>query len=172
MLIAGGLVPAEGNRTFTTINPTTEEPLGTAADASVDDARKAIHSARNAFDTTTWATDPSFRSNAIRQLHTALVAHQEDLRRLIVAEVGAPLSITHGPQLDAPVAIVSWYADLLDKFEWSEDLGVTEQFGRMNRRWIEKEPVGVVAAIVPYNYPVQITLAKLVRRSPPAAPWS
>ncbi len=181
LLIAGDLVPAEGNRTFTTINPTTEEPLGIAADASVDDARKAIRCARDAFDTATWATDPSFRSHCLRQLHTALVAHQEELREMVVAEVGAPLSITHGPQLDSPVAMVSWYADLVDKFEWTEELGVAEQFGRLSRRWIEKEPVGVVAAIVPYNYPIQITLAKLVPalaagctvvvKGPPDAPW-
>jgi acyl-CoA reductase-like NAD-dependent aldehyde dehydrogenase len=181
LLIAGDLVSAEGNRTFTTINPTTEEPLGIAADASVDDTRKAIRSARTAFDTATWATDPSFRSHCLRQLHTALVAHQEELREMVVAEVGAPLSITHGPQLDSPVAMVSWYADLVDKFEWTEELGVAEQFGRLSHRWIEKEPVGVVAAIVPYNYPIQITLAKLVPalaagctvvvKGPPDAPW-
>ena len=100
---------------------------------------------------------------------------------MVVAEVGAPLSITHGPQLDSPVAMVSWYADLVDKFEWTEELGVAEQFGRLSHRWIEKEPVGVVAAIVPYNYPIQITLAKLVPalaagctvvvKGPPDAPW-
>src|SRR5262249_4928690 len=77
--------------------------------------------------------------------------------------------------------IVSWYADLLDKFEWTEDLGEVEARGNMHRRWIEKEPVGVVAAIVPYNYPIQITLAKLVPalaagctvivKGPPDAPW-
>ena len=57
---------------------------------------------------------------------------------------------------------MDWYADLLDKYEFTEDLGVAEAMGGRHSRWVEKEPVGVVAAIVPYNYPVQITLAKLV----------
>ena len=74
-----------------------------------------------------------------------------------------------------------WYADLLDKFEWSEDLGTTEAHGAPHNRWVEKEAVGVVAAIVPYNYPLQITLAKVapalaagctvVVKGPPDTPW-
>jgi acyl-CoA reductase-like NAD-dependent aldehyde dehydrogenase len=77
--------------------------------------------------------------------------------------------------------MVGWYADLLDKYEFREDLGVSEVRGGLHSRWVEKEPVGVVGAIVPYNYPVQITLAKLapalaagctvVVKGPPQAPW-
>jgi len=89
--------------------------------------------------------------------------------------------LTQGPGLDTPIEIVGWYADLLDRFEFREDLGVAEVRGGLHSRWVEKEPVGVVAAIVPYNYPVQITLAKLVPalaagctvvvKSPPQTPW-
>jgi len=179
--IDGELVEAEGNRTFETINPTTGEVLGTASDASVGDAKRAIGAARRAFDTTSWATDHAFRAHCLDQLHEALLKHQEDLRPLIIAEVGAPVSLTQGPQLETPINIVRWYADLLEKFEWTEDLGLAEAYGANHHRWVEKEPVGVVAAIVPYNYPVQITLAKLVPalaagctvvvKGPPDTPW-
>jgi acyl-CoA reductase-like NAD-dependent aldehyde dehydrogenase len=162
LLIDGELVPAEGGRTFETINPATGEVLGTAADASLADAQRAIKGARRAFDTTTWATDHAFRAHCLRQLHEALVRHTEDLRAVIVADVGAPLTLTQGPQLETPINIVRWYTELLEKFEWSEDLGTAEAYGATHHRWVEKEPVGVVAAIVPYNYPLQITLAKLV----------
>src|SRR3954469_5873345 len=162
LLIDGELVAAEGGRTFETINPTTGEVLGTAPDASVGDAQRAIAAARRAFDTTTWATDHVFRARCLRQLHDALVSHTEELREVIIAEVGAPLSLTQGPQLETPIGIVSWYTDLLEKLEWTEDLGVAEGFGSTHHRWVEKEAVGVVSAIVPYNYPLQITLAKLV----------
>jgi aldehyde dehydrogenase (NAD+) len=181
LLIDGDLVPAEGDRTFATIDPTTGESLGDAADASVADARRAVESARRAFDSTGWARDPAFRARCLRQLHEALLARQEDLRQLIVAEVGAPLMLTEGPQLATPIEIVRWYADLLEKYDFTEDLGVTEFRGAPHQRWVEKEPVGVVAAIVPYNYPVQITLAKLVPalaagctvvvKGPPQTPW-
>ena len=76
-------------------------------------------------------------------------------------EVGAPVSSTSGPQLDGPIEIVRWYADLLDGYDFTEDLGQREAFGTQNHRWIEKEAAGVVSAIVAYNYPIQLALAKL-----------
>jgi acyl-CoA reductase-like NAD-dependent aldehyde dehydrogenase len=181
LLIDGELVPAEAGRTFETVNPATGSVLGHAPDASVGDAQRAVVAARRAFDTTSWATDHAFRAHCLRQLHEALVRHTEDLREVIIAEVGAPLSLTQGPQLETPIGIVRWYTELLDKFEWSEDLGMSEAFGSTHHRWVEKEPVGVVSAIVPYNYPLQITLAKLVPalaagctvvvKGPPDTPW-
>src|SRR5436305_11318515 len=181
LLIGGELTAAEGDRTFETVNPTTGEVLGTAADASVGDTKRAIEQARRAFDTTSWSTDHAFRAHCLGQLHEALVRHQDELREVIVAEVGAPVALTHGPQLESPTAMVRWYSDLVEKFEWTEDLGFIEAYGSNHRRWVEKEAVGVVAAIVPYNYPLQITLAKLapalaagctvVVKGPPDTPW-
>jgi aldehyde dehydrogenase (NAD+) len=181
LLIDGDLVAAEGGATFETLNPSTGEVMGTAADASPADVDRAIAAARRAFDTTSWSTDTAFRVRCLRQLHQALVDHRAELQALLVAEVGAPLMLTEGPQLDTPVGMVAWYADLLEKYEFREDLGVSEFRGQMHDRWVEKEAMGVVAAIVPYNYPVQITLAKLVPalaagctvvvKSPPQTPW-
>jgi aldehyde dehydrogenase (NAD+) len=181
LLINGDLGPAEGDRTYETIDPTSGEVLGSAADARVGDADRAIQAARTAFDKTSWATDVELRSRGLRQLHDALVTNQDDLRQLLIADTGLPHMLTQGPGLDTPIEIVSWYADLLDKYEFIQDLGVAEVRGGMHSRWVEKEPVGVVAAIVPYNYPVQITLAKLVPalaagctvvvKAPPQAPW-
>src|SRR4051812_25362968 len=181
LLIDGELVDAEGGRTFETVNPATGEVLGTASDASLADAQRAIAAARRAFDTTTWATDHAFRASCLRQLHEALVRNTEELRAIIVADVGAPVAITSGAQLETPIGIVRWYTELLEKFEWSEDLGTAEAHGATHHRWVEKEAVGVVAAIVPYNYPLQITLAKLVPalaagctvvvKGPPDTPW-
>jgi acyl-CoA reductase-like NAD-dependent aldehyde dehydrogenase len=181
LLIDGDLVPAEGGRTFETVNPTTGKVLGSAADATVGDTKRAIESSRRAFDTTSWATDAAFRQRCLRQLHEALVANREDLRALLTAENGLPHMLTQGPGLETPTGMVTWYADLLDKFEWTEDLGTSESMGRVSSRWVEKEPVGVVSAIVPYNYPIQISLAKLVPalaagctvvlKGPPQTPW-
>jgi acyl-CoA reductase-like NAD-dependent aldehyde dehydrogenase len=181
LLVDGDLVLAEGGRRYATLDPSTAEPLGTAADASVGDAQRAVAAARRAFDATDWATDRAFRGQCLRQLHAGLVAHREDLRQLVIAEVGSPLTFTQGPAVDTPLGLVEWYADLLETYDFSEDLGLTEVRGAPHRRWVEKEPVGVVAAIVPYNVPVQITLAKLVPalaagctvvvKGPPQVPW-
>jgi aldehyde dehydrogenase (NAD+) len=181
LLIDGTLGPAEGGQEYETVNPTTGAVLGTAADATVADARRAIVSSRRAFDTTTWATDRDFRQRCLRQLHDALVANADDLRTLLIAENGLPHGLTQGPGLDTPVGMINWYADLLDKYEFVDDLGTSESMGRISTRWVEKEPAGVVSAIVPYNYPVQISLAKLVPalaagctvvlKAPPQTPW-
>jgi acyl-CoA reductase-like NAD-dependent aldehyde dehydrogenase len=159
MLIDGKLVTAD--RTYPSVNPATGEVLEQAPDASVADAQAAIAAARRAFDTTTWATDAAFRAHCLNQLHQALTEHKEELRELTIADVGAPRQITAGPQLDEPIEIVRYYADLLPGHPLTEELGQIEFMGQQHRRWIEKEPVGVVAAIIGYNYPTQLALAKL-----------
>ncbi|WP_205874704.1 aldehyde dehydrogenase family protein [Mycobacterium camsae] len=162
LLIDGRLVTTAN--TFPTINPASGEVLGYAPDAGVDVAQQAIAAARRAFDTTSWSTDVEFRIRCLDQLHRALLDHAEELRELTIAEVGATRALTHGAQLDEPIGIVRFYADLLRTYEFSDDLGETESRGMRHHRWVEKEAAGVVAAIIAYNYPNQLALAKL----PPA----
>ncbi len=182
LYIDGDLVDAEGGATYENINPATEEVLGVAADASVGDIDRAIAAARQAFDETGWATDRELRVRVLRQLHQALLDDLEDIRAMTVAEVGTPVGLTHGPQLDAPVAFLPYYADLVGSYAWTEDLGDAEPMGIPSHRWIEKEPVGVVGAITAWNFPHQLNIAKLapalaagntvVLKGAPATPWS
>src|SRR6201997_3482129 len=159
MLIDGKLVSAD--RTYPSINPATGQVLDHAPDASVADAQAAVAAARRAFDTTSWATDAEFRARCLDQLHKALTEHKEELRELTIADVGAPRVITYGAQLDEPIGIVRYYADLLPGYPMTEEIGTIEFRGQQHRRWVEKEPAGVVAAIIGYNYPTQLALAKL-----------
>jgi acyl-CoA reductase-like NAD-dependent aldehyde dehydrogenase len=182
LLIDGELVPAEGEATYDTINPATEEILGASANASVGDAVRAIDAARRAFDTTDWSRDRGLRLRCLRQFHQAMLDNADHLREILVSEVGAPVSSTSGPQLEGPIEVVRWYADLLESYEFTEDLGNREAFGSQHHRWVEKEAAGVVAAIAAYNYPIQLALAKLapalaagctvVLKGAPDAPWS
>jgi acyl-CoA reductase-like NAD-dependent aldehyde dehydrogenase len=159
LLIDGELVGTE--KTFASLNPATGEVLDHAPDATTAQAEAAVAAARRAFDTTTWSTDVQLRIRCLDQLHQALTDHLEELRELTIAEVGAPRMLTYGPQLDDPVKLVRFYADLLRKYPMSEELGEVEIRGQRHRRWVEKEPVGVVAGITAYNYPNQLALAKL-----------
>ena len=161
MLIDGKLVAAEADRTYPSVNPATGQLLENAPDASVADAQAAIAAARRAFDTTGWASDVAFRARCLDQLHQALTEHKEELRELTIADVGAPRVITYGAQLDEPIGIVRYYADLLPGYPLTEEIGELEFRGQRHRRWVEKEPAGVVAAIIGYNYPTQLALAKL-----------
>ncbi|MFG3293856.1 aldehyde dehydrogenase family protein [Streptomyces sp. NPDC048179] len=180
LLIDGRLVRAE--RTFETVDPSTGKVLGTASDADTGHVEAAVAAARRAFDTTDWMRDRELRLRCLRSLYDALHTHREELRDLTIAEVGAPRALTHGPQLDEPIEMVKYYADLLEHHSFREELPVLESRGRRHRRWIEKEAAGVVAAILPYNFPNQLALAKLapglaagctvVLKGAPDTPWT
>jgi len=159
LLVDGRLV--ETVRTFDSINPATGDLIEAAPDATIAHSQSAVDAARRAFDTGPWARDVDLRVRCLDQLHRALSEHREELRELTIAEVGAPRMLTHGPQLDDPIALVRYYADLLRTHPMSEELGDVEIRGQRHRRWVEKEPAGVVAAITAYNFPNQLALAKL-----------
>ena len=159
LLIDGKLL--ETSRTFPSLNPATGEVLGHAPDATVGDAEAAVAAARRAFDETDWSTNTELRIRCLEQFHQALVDHRDELAALTIAEVGATAALCQGAQLDQPIAIVRYYADLLKTYPMTEDLGNIESRGMQHHRWVEKEAGGVVAAIIAYNYPNQLALAKL-----------
>ena len=181
LLVDGKLREASGAGTFDIVNPATEEIIGAAPAASVDDVHAAIAAARRAFDATSWATDVEFRVHCLRQLHKALVDNGPAMRVLTTAEAGAPVSLTTGPQYDVPVASLEWMIDLAERYEWTTDLGVAQPMGITSARQLRREPVGVVAAITPWNFPNQINLAKVgpalaagntvVLKPAPDTPW-
>src|SRR6201993_2180384 len=137
LLIDGLLVTAD--KTFQSINPATGAVIGHAPDAGVEEAEASIAAARRAFDSTRWSTDVELRIRGLDQLHRALVEHAEELRELTIAEVGATRALTQGAQLDEPIKIVRFYADLLRTYPMSEDFGEIESRGMRHHRWGEKE---------------------------------
>ncbi len=162
LLIDGRLTAATGGATFDNVNPATEEVIGVAADGTPADMDAAIGAARRAFDETTWSTDIDFRVRCLRQLQEAFVRHAEEIRPTTVAEVGCPVSLTTGPQLDTPVEGIGWVTDLLEGYEWEQDLGIASPYGMRSHRFVRREAIGVVGAITPWNFPHQINLAKVV----------
>jgi aldehyde dehydrogenase (NAD+) len=182
LLIDGKLVEASGGKTFDNIDPATEESLGVTADGTTADMAEAIAAARRAFDETTWATDPAFRRRCLEQFHSALEAHKEELRHIVVAEVGSPLMLTYIMQVDGPIDDLAYWAAQPDQYEYEHWLPVREVFGQPQRRLIRREPIGVVGAITPWNFPLYLNLAKLgpalaagntmVLKPAPDTPWS
>ena len=163
MMIDGKLVDGEAG-TFTNINPATEEAIGEVADASKADMHRAIDAARRAFDETDWGSNHSFRQRCLLQLQEAIESEQEELREELILEVGCPRAITYGPQLDAPLADGLRYpAKLIDEYPWETSLGdaLVSVTGMNTTRMVWREPVGVVGAIVPWNFPFEVTLQKL-----------
>ena len=184
MLIDGKLVEADSGKTFENVNPATEEVIGEVTDASTAEMHRAIDAARRAFDETDWSTNHAFRKRCLEQLHEALQAEHEELREQLILEVGCPRMTTNGPQLDAPLSeAFAWPAKEIDEFEWETVLpDATNIQGSVDSRRIWREPVGVVGAIVPWNFPFEVTSHKLgqalatgntvVLKPAPDTPWN
>lgn len=163
MLIDGKLVDGEAGA-FANINPATEDVLGEVSDGSKVDMHRAIDAARRSFDDTDWSTNHGFRKRCLEQLHDAIEGEIEELREELIREVGCPRAVTHGPQLDAPLTDGLRYpARLIETFPWETDLGdtVVSVTGVNTTRKVWHEPVGVVGAITPWNFPFEVTINKL-----------
>ncbi len=183
MLIAGELVEAVSGKRFENINPATEEVLGEVADASAVDMQRAIVSARQAFDESDWSTNHALRRRCLEQLQTALESEREEYREELIAEVGTPRMMTFAAQLDWPLEeALSWPAKMIDQFAWERDLPDGNMMGMLSRRSVWKEAIGVIGAIVPWNYPLEVTLNKLgpilatgntvILKPAPDTPWN
>ena len=181
LLIDGKLVDAEHGATYDNINPATEEVIGQAADGSSADVESAIVAARRAFETTAWRNDVELRVRCLRQLQAAMLAHADPFVAMTVAEVGLPSMIAPSSGLSSPVEAMGWVADFLETYEFETDHGIGGDGSLRSRRWVEREAMGVVACIVPWNQPTQVTLAKVapalaagnavVLKAPPTTPW-
>ena len=183
MLIDGELVEAESGNTFDNVNPATEEVAGVVADAGAADMQRAIVAARRAFDETDWSRNHAFRQKCLEQLQEALESEREELREELIVEVGTPRALTYSAQLDAPLSEgLRWPAKQIEEFPWDQDMGQAETFGSVHRRAIWKEAMGVVGAIVPWNYPFEVALNKIgqilatgntmVLKPAPDTPWN
>jgi aldehyde dehydrogenase (NAD+) len=180
LFIDGQLVRGGAGR-YPTVNPATEEVLGTAANADLADMDLAIAAARRAFDTTTWSTDTELRVRCIRQLREVMGEHIEELRTITITEAGAPRMLTAAAQLEGPVQDLLFSAETAEGYPWRTDLGIASPMGIKTQRTLVREAVGVVGAITPWNFPHQINLAKIgpalaagntvVLKPAPDTPW-
>jgi aldehyde dehydrogenase (NAD+) len=184
LYIDGDLVEAASGKTYPNINPATEDVMGEVADAGPDDMQRAIAAARRAFDDSDWSTNHVFRHRCLGQLQAGLRAVEKDFKQQIAAETGAPLGIcgAMGPQCELPIGFIDYTLENLPKYQWSRDIGLSEMMGGKSRRLVEKEAIGVVACITPWNVPLQINLAKcipalaagctVILKAAPDTPWS
>src|ERR1700734_1508445 len=183
MLIDGELVAATGGREFDNINPATEDVFGQVADGTADDMRRAIGAARRAFDETDWAVNKELRTRCLLQLQEAIESEVEEFRSELVAEVGTPVAVTYMAQLDWPLAdAFRWPAKMISDFEGERRLPDSSLIGFPSHRAVRREAVGVVGAIVPWNFPFEVTANKLgpilatgntvVLKPAPDTPWN
>jgi succinate-semialdehyde dehydrogenase/glutarate-semialdehyde dehydrogenase len=156
--INGQWLPASGGARFAVTNPATGETIAMVADSNAADARAATDAAARAFPAWRDAL-PAERAAVLRRWHTLIVEHADELGRLISLEQGKPLAEGRGEVMYG-ASYVAWFADEATRIYG--DLIPTQQRGK--RMTAVKEPVGIVAAITPWNFP----LAMIARKIAPA----
>ncbi|NYI00067.1 aldehyde dehydrogenase family protein [Cupriavidus plantarum] len=149
LFINGNWVAPHGSGQIDVIQSSDESVMGTIPEGHARDAEDAIAAARAAFDG--WAATPvAVRVGYLRKIAEGLKDRTEELATLIAREVGMPLKLARAIQVGGPVYNWGQAARLLEQFEFESQVG---------NSLVVREPVGVVAAITPWNFPLnQITL--------------
>jgi aldehyde dehydrogenase (NAD+) len=149
--LGGAWVPPASAETIPVENPATEEVLGHVPAGTAEDVDRAVAAAREAFDG--WANTPmAERGAALDRLHTALAARAGDIARTVGLELGTPLKVAKAVQAGLPLTVLRGYADLAVRPVAEETIG---------HSLVVHEPVGVVGAITPWNYPLHQVVAKV-----------
>ncbi len=149
--IDGAWVPSDGTGTIEVINAGTEQVMGSIPEGTASDVDKAVAAARRAFDS--WSGTPvEERQKYMVRLNEALQARSPEIAEVIAGEVGMPITWATMIQAGLPAGNMQTYATLLDTFEFEETIG---------NSLVVKEPVGVVGAITPWNYPLHQIICKL-----------
>ena len=149
--IDGQWVPSTGSSTIDVINAATEEVMGSVPDGTAEDVDRAVAAAAAAFPA--WAaTSPDERGKAIQAIAEGLSARNQELAETITGEVGMPIFLSQMIQAGLPAAVATSYVSLIDEVAWEETIG---------NSLVVKEPIGVVGAITPWNYPLHQIVAKV-----------
>jgi aldehyde dehydrogenase (NAD+) len=140
------------------VSPHTEEPVARVAAAGPGDVDAAVAAARAAVDEGAWPhVDPAERVAAVRRLAELYAARQKEMAGLITEEMGSPITFSRFAQVGLPAAMLGALADVAAAHVWEGPR--PGAFGQ--DVVVRKEPVGVVAAIVPWNYPQFLIVGKL-----------
>ena len=151
LYINGEWVSFAGNGTIEVVNPFTEAVIAKIPAGACDDGERAARSARRAFPG--WASTPvENRVDLLGKVHQGLVARQHEIAELITAEVGMPLKMAKRIQAFLPAAVLDSCCKLARSYPFEKTLANSMIF---------KVPVGVIACITPWNYPLHQVVAKV-----------
>ncbi|MBS1253031.1 MAG: Succinate-semialdehyde dehydrogenase [NADP(+)] GabD [Anaerolineales bacterium] len=155
LFINGEWIPSTSGETFDVTNPATGEAVGTAASASAEDVARAVEAAHAAFKA--WAkTPPPARAEVLRKAVRLAYEQADELGRLLTLEQGKPLGEAVG-EVKASADALAFFAEEAWRIQ-----GETMPTSKPNRRsYVIKQPLGVVVAISPWNYPILLMAWKL-----------
>ena len=155
--IDGAFVPAADGATFADVAPRDGTVIASVAAGSGEDIDRAVRAARRSFEAGGWAqADPAQRKRVLLRLAELIDEHAEELAQLESADVGHPISDARNVDVVNARNCFAWYAEAIDKV-----YGEIAPTGADALALIGREPLGVVGAVVPWNYPLIITAWKL-----------
>lgn len=155
--IGGEWVDPQTTNTFDVVSPYSGALLATVPAASTGDVDRAVAAARQSFDSGSWRRlDLEERKSVLARLGELLIENIDELGTLISEEVGLPISQSKPSQVGAAKAIIDTNLEVVDSYPWA-DL----RRSPLGNALVERVPIGVVAAIVPWNAPLSVTMLKL-----------
>jgi aldehyde dehydrogenase (NAD+) len=151
IFVGGEWVAPSAPGAIEVVNPATEEVLGTVPDGTPADVDRAVAAARAAFPS--WSATPlAERTALLESLAAALAGAQEELAQTITAEMGAPIRVARAIQAQLPQTVAASFATIARDYEWEREVA---------NSLVLREPIGVVAAITPWNYPLHQVVNKV-----------
>jgi len=151
LYIGGEWVDPAGGETIDVVNASTEEVIGRIPQGTPADVDRAVAAARTAFET--WSqTEMGERAELVRAVAAGLAARRDEIAATISQELGMPIVQSTGIQAGLPTMTFTSVPDLLEDVVWREEIGNSV---------VVREPVGVVGAITPWNYPLHQIAAKV-----------
>ena len=154
--IDGSFRPALSGQRFTTENPATGQPLAEVAAGDAADIDLAVSAARRAFDDGRWSRrSPAERKQVLLQFADLLEANLEELALLDSLEAGKPITDCRDVDLPETIRTFRWYAEAIDKI-----FDAVAPTGPDALGLIIREPIGVVGAVLPWNFPIMMAAWK------------
>jgi betaine-aldehyde dehydrogenase len=152
IFIGGAWVDSSGSGSIEVLDSSTEQPLGSVPDGSAEDVDRAVAAARAAFPA--WAgTSRDERLRLLARAGELLAAREEEIAALISREVGMPLTLSVRIQVGLPLGVFASLKHVVEEITWEERIG---------NSLVILEPIGVVGAITPWNYPLYQAALKCV----------
>ncbi|MCM2312411.1 MAG: aldehyde dehydrogenase [Steroidobacteraceae bacterium] len=155
--IDGAYLPAASGATFDCVSPIDGRVLAEVASTDAADVDRAVAAARRAFEAGTWSRQPPRERKRVLLRFAALIEqHAEELALLETLDMGKPIADSLAVDIPATVRCITWYAEAIDKLY--DEVAPT---GPDALALITREPVGVVGAIVPWNFPLIMAAWKI-----------
>ncbi len=149
--IDGAWVAPAGKQSIEVFNATTEEVMGTIPQCTPEDVDKAVGAARKAFES--WSTTSvEDRAKFLQRIHEGLQARSDEIATTVSQENGMPLGISKIAQAMLPIMNMAGFSQVAADYDFTETVGTSD---------VIKEPVGVVACITPWNYPLHQVVLKV-----------